>query len=160
MNISQAISNAERVLPGKEAPEGEQDPRWQAIIEVSEYIRQHPDEVWRFTRKWGAHPNADLRAAVATCLLEHLLEHHFDRIFPLVSKACRHSRRFADAFSSCSEFGQTCSPRNRARFRALQAEFWGSSANKSLRRTGAPANGGPAAQAGSSGVTEGRPPVS
>jgi len=130
MSVAHAIRKAERILPGKEAPEGELDPRWQAIIEVSEHIQQRPDEVWRFTRKWGAHANADLRAAVATCLLEHLLERHFDRLFPLVSEACRQSRRFADTFGMCSEFGQSRRRRNRMRFRALRAEVWGLSANK------------------------------
>ena len=132
MSVAHAIRKAERILPGKEAPEDELDPRWQAIIDVSEHIRQHPDEVWRVTRKWGAHANADLRMAVATCLLEHLLEHHFARIFPLASEACRQSRRFADTFSSCGEFGQTRNWRNVKRFRALKREVNSISANKSL----------------------------
>jgi hypothetical protein len=135
MSVFHAIRKAERVLPGKEAPDGELDPRWQAIIGVADHIEQHPDEVWRFTRKWGAHVDADLRTAVATCLLEHLLEYHFDRMFPLVSEACRQSRRFADTFSRCGEFGQTYSRRNVGRFRALQMEVRGSSANKALETT-------------------------
>jgi hypothetical protein len=133
MTVAQAIRKAERLLPGKEAPEGELDPRWQAIIVVAEHIKQHPDEVWRFTRKWGASANEDLRAAVATCLLEHLLEYHFDRIFPLVSEACNRSRRFADTFSMCCEFGQTCSRRNVRRFRALKREISGLSAKRRMR---------------------------
>ena len=137
MRASHAIRKAERVLPGKEAPDGELDPRWQAIIGVAEHIEQHPDVVWCFTRKWGAHANTDIRTAVATCLLEHLLEHHFDRMFPLVSEACSRSRRFADTFSRCGEFGQTRSRRNVRRFRALQREVIGSSANKSLHATAA-----------------------
>jgi hypothetical protein len=28
--------------------------------------------------------DADLRTAIATCLLEHLLEHHFDRLIARV----------------------------------------------------------------------------
>jgi hypothetical protein len=137
MNIAQAIRRAERILPGREAPEGELDPRWQAIIGVAEHIQRHPDEVWRFTRKWGAHPNADLRMAVATCLLEHLLECHFERFFPLVSQGCRDSKRFADTFKSCWEFGQSTSRRDVKRFRALQKEVRGPSANKPLHRMAA-----------------------
>jgi hypothetical protein len=137
MSVAHAIRKAERILPGKEAPEDELDPRWQAIIDVSEHIQQHPEEVWQFTRKWGAHANADLRTAVATCLLEHLLEHHFSRMFPLVSEACRHNRRFADTFSRCGEFGQTRNWRNVRRFRALKREVSGISANKSLQATAA-----------------------
>ncbi len=82
------------------------------------------------TRKWGAHANADLRTAVATCLLEHLLEYHFDRILPFVAEACHQSRRFVDTFSRCGEFGQTRSRRNLRRFRALQKAVSGSSANR------------------------------
>jgi hypothetical protein len=140
MTVAQAIRKAERILPGKVAPEGELDPRWQAIVDVSEHIRQHPDEVWHFTRKWAAHANDDLRMAVATCLLEHLLEHQFDRLFPLVSEACRESSRFADTLSHCSAFGQSLRPRNLTRFRSLQRDVSASSA-KPLRRMAVPARG-------------------
>jgi hypothetical protein len=129
MTLIGAIRKAERILPGKEAAEGEVDPRWHAIIDVSEHIQQHPNEMWRFARKWGAHANEDLRMAVATCLLEHLLEWHFDLVFPLVAEACRESGRFAWTLSMCSEFGQTCRRLNRNRFRALQREVRRSSAN-------------------------------
>lgn len=76
-------------------------------------------EVWRFARKWGAHANADLRAAVATCLIEHLLECHFDAIMPLVEEACDQSKRFADAVTLCASFGQAEAPENRRRFKRL-----------------------------------------
>ena len=135
MSVSHAIRRAERVLPGKIAPEGELDPRWQVIISVADYSQQHPKEVWSFTRKWGSHANADLRTAVATCLLEHLLEHHFDSIFPLVSQASRQSRRFADTFSMCSEFGQTSERGNRERFHELKRQVSSSLANQSRQPT-------------------------
>ena len=134
MTLAHDIRKAERVLPGKEAPEGELDPRWQAIIDVSEHIPRHPDEVWRFTRRWGAHANADLRTAVATCLLEHLLEYHFDKIFPLVFEACRQSSRFADTFSMCGEFGQTKRRGNLERFRKLREQMGGISATNHCTR--------------------------
>jgi hypothetical protein len=134
MSVSRAIRIAESTLPGEEGAGGGLDPRWQAIISVADYIEQYPDEIWRFTRKWGSHANADLRAAVATCLLEHLLEYHFDRIFPLVLLACRQSKRFADTFSRCGEFGQTCRGPCLSQFRALQEEVRSSSANKTLQQ--------------------------
>jgi hypothetical protein len=37
MTVRQAILEAEAILPGRAAPEGESDPRWQAIIAVSEF---------------------------------------------------------------------------------------------------------------------------
>ena len=137
MTLDHAIRKAERILPGEEAPEDKLDPRWQAIIYVSEHIQQYPEGVWRFTRKWGAHANKDLRMAVATCLLEHLLEHHFDWVFPLVTKACRESRRFAWTFSMCGEFGQTTQRGNRQRFRRLKSQISGSSARALSQREAA-----------------------
>jgi hypothetical protein len=117
--VQKAIDRAERILPGRPAPEGPLDPRWQVIIEVSEYIGSHPLEVWAFARRWGTHASADLRAAVATCLVEHLLERHFERIIPLVEEACDQSKRFADTVTMCWQFGRTKIPKNQKRFKRL-----------------------------------------
>jgi hypothetical protein len=76
-------------------------------------------EVWRFARRWGAHANADLRAAIATCLIEHLLEYHFEQIIPLVEEACDQSKQFAETVALCWNFGQTQSVKNRTRFKRL-----------------------------------------
>jgi len=46
VTVSAATDAAERVLPGQVAPEGEKDPRWQAIIAVTEFIRSDPEAVW------------------------------------------------------------------------------------------------------------------
>jgi hypothetical protein len=134
MTVLQAIRNAEKVLPGKVAPEGQSDPRWQAILRVEDHIGRHPEEVWRFTRKWGAHANADLRTAVATCLLERLLRDHFRRIFPLVAEASRRSVRFADTLSRCWALGQAREPQNLKRLRALMREVIAPAANTPLQQ--------------------------
>ncbi len=59
VGAAEAIRGAEALLPGVPADEG-QDPRWQAILAVSESIWSGPKEaveaVWGFTRRWGAHP--------------------------------------------------------------------------------------------------------
>jgi len=136
MTVREAIRKAERILPGKPAPEGQIDPRWQAIIRIEDYIEDCPEEVWLFTRNWGAHASADVRTAIATCLLEHLLEHHFLRVFPLVSDASRQSARFADTLSRCWHLGQARRPQNLKRLRVLMRELGGPSANKPLQRTG------------------------
>ena len=41
-SVQQAIRDAEKLLPGVPAPDGEPDPRWQAIIKVGEYIETEP----------------------------------------------------------------------------------------------------------------------
>lgn len=84
MNVREAVEAAERVLPGTAAPDGVPDPRWQAIIEISEVIEGEPEPVWAFINRWARHADPDLRAAIATCFLEHLLEHHFAAFFPRV----------------------------------------------------------------------------
>lgn len=120
MTVEQAIARAERILPGAPAPTGKRDPRWQAIIRVGKFIESDPEPVWAFALKWGRHANGDLRMAVATCLLEHLLGSHFDLIFPRVETAVKQSRRFAGAFCSCWKFDQAKEPANARRMDRLQ----------------------------------------
>src|SRR5207248_3326080 len=80
----QTIARAERILSDRrrKPPEDGLDPRWQAVIKVGEFIETDPEQVWAFATKWGKHPSSDLRAAIATCLVEHLLELHFELVFP------------------------------------------------------------------------------
>ncbi|MDD5191150.1 MAG: hypothetical protein PHE50_08935 [Dehalococcoidales bacterium] len=121
--VDQAIKKAEQILPGVPAPEGEIDPRWQAIIKVGEFIETNPKEVWYFIRKWGVHPNEDLRMAIATCLLEHLLQYHFKDYFPKVQEACRDSKRFRFTFRMSSQFGQTKWKKNSKLYHELRKKY-------------------------------------
>jgi hypothetical protein len=122
-----AIEEAESILAGPAGPDEGEDPRWQAVIRVAEFAETEPDQLWAFARKWGSSPDPDLRQAVATCLLEHLLEFHFAYLFPKVAAAARQDPLFADTFLGCWEFGQTGEPENAAQFRALMAELGGGS---------------------------------
>src|SRR3954451_5372607 len=121
--VQRAIARAEHILPGTPAPEGKRDPRWQAIIRVGEFVETQPEAVWEFARRWGTHEQADLRMAVATCLLEHLLEHHFELLFPRVRRAAMESPRFADTLNSCWPFGQAEVPENARRVKQLQCRM-------------------------------------
>src|SRR5437879_5589174 len=114
--VREAIRRAQTLLPGEPAPEGESDPRWQAIIDVEEYVPTEPEAVWEFVQTWGAHPQEDLRDAIACLLLEDLLEHHFQLIFPRVEERVLRDRLFADTFSRCWKLGQTEEPLNSAQF--------------------------------------------
>jgi hypothetical protein len=117
--VLEAIRRANALLPGEPADEG-QDPRWQAIIAVGKYIDSDPEAVWSFIRRWGGHSQEDLRAAVATCLLEHLLEHHFAAFFPRVEQTALADSLFGDTFRRCWRFGQAEAPGNAERFEALR----------------------------------------
>ena len=121
--VDQAIQEAERILPGKAAPDGESDPRWQAIIRVAQFVDSHPEELWAFARRWGASSDEDLRQAIATCVLEHLLEHHFVSLFPRVANAARADGAMAATTLACWKFGQTAEASNAAQFDALVAEL-------------------------------------
>lgn len=122
MTIQQAIKRAEQILPGKAASKGKKDPRWKAIIAVGEFIESNPLEVWDFAHRWGRHRSVDLRMAVSTCLVEHLLEHHFDLIFPKVKEAVHENKCFADTFCGCWKFGQAEKAGNARRFDRLEKE--------------------------------------
>ena len=86
MTVQEAIAQAEAILPGRAAPEGEIDPRWQAVIAVAEFIESDPEAVWSFVRQWDCSADQDLRMAIATCALEHLLEYHFDLFIDRVNR--------------------------------------------------------------------------
>jgi hypothetical protein len=117
--LKHAIRWAERILPGKPAPDGESDPRWQAIMKIEDFIESQAEGVWVFVRRWGKHPNPDLRSAIAVLLLEHLLKYHFDLIFPGVVIEVRKSKRFRDTLSRCWKLGQASKPRNAAKIDRL-----------------------------------------
>jgi proteasome lid subunit RPN8/RPN11 len=119
MTVDETIAAAEAILPGHVAPEGEIDPRWQAIIAIGEFIDSEPEAVWTFISRWGGYPDSDLRMAIATCLLEHLLEYHFDAFFPRVEQRALADALFAKTFCSCWKFGQAKNRKRAARFDRL-----------------------------------------
>jgi hypothetical protein len=123
MTVQQAIAAAEQILPGNAAPDGIQDPRWQAIIDVGHFAPQEPEAVWPFVLRWGSHEDGDLRAAIATCLLEHLLEYHFDLIFPRVEAAAKSNVWFARTTVLCGKFGEAEQSKRAEQFDRLRAEI-------------------------------------
>jgi hypothetical protein len=118
MGVAEAIRDADALLPGVPADEG-QDPRWQAIIAVGAFVESEPAAVWEFVRRWGGHPQEDVRDAVATCLLEHLLEYHFAAYFPHVEQLAGDDPLFGDTFRRCWQLGQALEPGNTERYIAL-----------------------------------------
>ena len=123
MTVQEAIEAAEQLLPGHAAPDGVEDPRWQAIIEVGMFSEQEPEAIWPFVLKWGSNEDEDLRMAIATCLLEHLLEHHFDLLFPRIETAAKSDAWFAKTTSHCWKFGEAEEPEKAARFDRLRSEI-------------------------------------
>jgi len=94
--------------------------RWQAAIALGEIAESDPESVWTLVVSHGSRRHGDVRMAIATCVLEHLLEHHFDAFFPRVAAAAKSSRLFSDTFSHCYQLGQAELPRNARRWKRLR----------------------------------------
>src|SRR5262249_42643862 len=118
MSVQDAIREADALLPGVPVEAGE-DPRWQAIIGVGGYVEADPEAVRGVIRRWGGHPQEDLRNAVATCVLEDLLAFHFAAYFPRVEELALADRLFGDTFLRCWRTGQADDPAHSARFDSL-----------------------------------------
>ena len=97
--------------------------RWDMACMLAMHVEASPDEVWPIVARHGCSEDADVRMAIATCVLEHLLEHHFDLIFPRVEALALADARFAGTFGSCWKFGQSKEPANSARWDALEAKL-------------------------------------
>ena len=93
---------------------------WTAAIKLGDFVESDPHTAWPFVIKWGCAKNEDTRAAVATCLLEHVLEYHFEEFFPKVKELALEKPTFAATFKICSKFGQSEEPVNSKRWNALE----------------------------------------
>ena len=122
-NVHIAIEAAEKILPGEVAPEAERDPRWQAIMLIEDFVETEPEAILSFVLKWGRHEQEDLRTAIAVLLVEHLLEFHFQLIFPHIEKAALGNCLFADTFLRAWKLGEAKESGNSARFDALRVRL-------------------------------------
>jgi hypothetical protein len=123
VTVGEAIIAAEKILPGQAAPESEVDPRWQAIIEIESYVQDEPEAVWEFALKWGRYEDEDLQAAIATLLVEDLMQHHFDLIFPRIVTEAKSNASFARVTKMCWKMAEAKEPSRAKRFDDLIAEL-------------------------------------
>ena len=81
--------------------------RWAALVEFRQYCESAPDELWPFVIKWGSVLNRDIRGCVACCLLEHILEHHFEAFFPRCIETINSgNKRFGYTLAGCYKLGE------------------------------------------------------
>ncbi len=98
--------------------DSDNDCRWQALIVVGEAIGTSPEMVWEVVTGYGSSSDEDMRTGVATVLLEHLLEEHFESYFPKVrDRVLSHDRLFQDTLSRC--WVSTSGSHHRARVQHL-----------------------------------------
>ena len=86
-------------------------------------MEHEPEAIWPFVLKWGSQEDGDVRAAIATCLLGHLLEYHFDLLFARVEEAARGNVWFAKTTAMCRKFGDTIESKRSVRFDNLLADL-------------------------------------
>ncbi len=80
--------------------------RWQALAVVAECAGDRLEAVWELLLRHGSSDDASMRAALATGLLERLLERHYDTYFPLLREQLeRRNTRLADTLRRCWLFG-------------------------------------------------------
>jgi hypothetical protein len=80
--------------------------RWQALIVVGEFIKEMPEVVWPIVLRFGSCDDEDMRAGVATVLLEHLLEYHRRVYEPLLNKHIQNGNAsLAATLSMCWDLG-------------------------------------------------------
>jgi hypothetical protein len=104
---------------------GRRRPSGPCCFAVAEFIESDPEAVWCFILRWACSEDEDLRMAIATCALEHLLEHHFDVFISRVEGAARSNPLFAQTVSSCWKFGESRDPSRAARLDRLVASLRG-----------------------------------
>jgi len=97
--------------------------RWAAAQAAGELIGQRPWDVWRLVLRHGVSDNEDTRTAVATCMLEHLLEDHFDVFFPLLETQVRTGNHMlGDTLRRSWKLGLAEEPKNAERWDKLVLE--------------------------------------
>lgn len=91
--------------------------RWQAVIECSNWLKDTPEWVWEVICEFGDSDDDDMRAAIWTCMLEHLLEDYFDEYFPRVKA---HVGKASPNFADCVRMSGSFLPEDKVQeFRAF-----------------------------------------
>jgi hypothetical protein len=99
--------------------------RWGSLAILGEYVETHPDRLWPLVLKWGSVKNYRIREGVACCVLEHILEHHFNTFFPrAVEYVERGHRRFAYTLAYCAKFGQAEETANSEAFDSFVGRYF------------------------------------
>ena len=116
--VAAALERADAALASPD-----EDTRWQAAIALGQFCETHPTAIWPLVEKWGSSDDEDTRTAIATCVLEHVLECHFEPFFARTAKLIRQGNvLFADTFCGCWRLGQANESANAAKFDRLETE--------------------------------------
>lgn len=102
----------------------DEDVQSKAAYDLGKLCEHHSDLLWLVAVKWGSHEDPDIRGLISACILEHILEYHFDTYFPKCADLIRAGNiNFGDTFSKCYTFGQAERPASAREFEALVVEW-------------------------------------
>lgn len=94
--------------------------RWQCAIVVGDFVETHPKLVWPIVARWGSFGAPDSRLAIACCVLEHLLQHHFPIVFPQCEAlVAARDRKFLETLSMCWLLGKARERKNAEAFQRV-----------------------------------------
>jgi hypothetical protein len=112
---SAAIAQAEALIAS-----GDEAKLWEGAALLGEFASAEPEAIWPIVLRFASSDDAEIRMAIACCVLEHILEHHFEPYFAESQRLIAAGNpQFAATFSSCWDFGQTEQPENKRRFNEL-----------------------------------------
>lgn len=98
-------------------PRRSENVRWGAACRLLgnwEYVRDNPKVVWPLVVKWGSVHSHDIRSAIACCVLEEILQFHFNEYFARCKDIVnRGNRRFAETLAMCWRLGEANEPHSR-----------------------------------------------
>lgn len=119
--MSQTVNKLPDLLHIDAALKSEIDQQiWEAAEILGEYAENNPWIIWPLTIKYASSLNSEVRQAIATCVLEHILEYHFDQFFDEIERAIKGGDLLLrDTLSGCWKFGKSKLPHNRDRWDIL-----------------------------------------
>ncbi len=99
--------------------------RWQAAIAIGAFSETYPEAVWPLVEKWGSSADEDIRTAIATCVLEHVMEARFQPYFARTAALINGGNAFfADTFCGCWKLGEAKKRKNSAMFDRLEKKAY------------------------------------
>jgi hypothetical protein len=101
-----------------------EDIRWKAAMKLGEYCENDPGWGWPLVVKWGSSDDDDARDAIACCVLEHILQYHFDEYFEKCVQLIRDGNlNFGHTLSKCYRMGEAEIPENSKRMDDILSEY-------------------------------------
>jgi hypothetical protein len=99
----------------------DENTQWQAAIAIGQFSETYPEAIWPLVEKWGSSADQGTRSAIATCVLEHVLEAHFQPFFTRIATLVNARNAFiADTFCQCWKLGQATEGNNSVKFDRLR----------------------------------------